>query len=151
MFKKSLSLNPIFQKESSWVPRMMPLIHPSKKILFVLNRNLIKDKIPVLGIDIVDRHVQFIFSRRKTKPRIFPPNQFQQKQSQRLGPRQLVTGGLGPLTQMTDIHQFLSRKFSRCMMTRTRQYQEVHYDLLDFSIFFRNYPIHLMTRRKTFS
>ena len=61
--RRSLSINPNFQKESSWGPRMMPLIHPvcqSYTSQFCPNSNLVKDKIPVLGLDIVERQVQFL-------------------------------------------------------------------------------------------
>ena len=53
--RNSLSINPNFWKESSWVPRMMPLIQPKILICqfytsqFCPKSNLIKDKIPVLA------------------------------------------------------------------------------------------------------
>ncbi len=42
--RRSLSVNINFQKESSWVPRMMPLIHPAK------NFDLLVLHIPVLSL-----------------------------------------------------------------------------------------------------
>ena len=59
---------------------MMPLIHPAKNfdllvlhILFCPNSNLIKDKIPVLGLDIVERQV-WLYSSKKLARAWFCPS-----------------------------------------------------------------------------